>query len=188
MSDIEWRDVPGYEGLYEVCRDGRVRNSVRGNELVGTPNGHGYLAVSLTKNRINKKIRIHRILYAVFIGDIPAGNHVHHINGDMIDNRLENLQCLTFDEHNKIHPCNFQTRKANIEDDGPKVRKGRKLDENDVRTIIDMLAKGVSPDDLSRDFNVTRTAILNIRAGRTWKYLDRSSIPFADKRYRGNFK
>jgi len=35
---------------------------------------------------------------------IPEGHHLHHINGDKLDNRLVNLQLLTSSEHRKKHP------------------------------------------------------------------------------------
>ena len=47
---------------------------------------------------------LHRVVWQEAHGDIPDGYHIHHINGDCGDNRLENLECLSPSEHAKRHP------------------------------------------------------------------------------------
>jgi hypothetical protein len=45
----------------------------------------------------------HRMVWEAAHGPIPQGHHIHHINGDKLDNRLCNLECLTPAEHNRRH-------------------------------------------------------------------------------------
>lgn len=47
---------------------------------------------------------LHRVVYEDAYGAIPSGMHIHHINGDCGDNRIENLECLTAKEHRAKHP------------------------------------------------------------------------------------
>lgn len=50
-----------------------------------------------------KRIDEHRLVWTKSNGEIPKGYVIHHINGNKKDNRLENLEMMTYDEHNKLH-------------------------------------------------------------------------------------
>ena len=70
----EWKNIAGYEGLYEVSNLGRVRRLKFGKTKVLKPqnNGCGYLFVSLYKNRVMKHCGIHRLVAETFIKN-PLG-------------------------------------------------------------------------------------------------------------------
>lgn len=60
----------------------------------------GYKEISFN----GKRIRLHRYLMEVKIGrNLKKNEHVHHINGDFTDNRIENLKIVTPQEHRHIH-------------------------------------------------------------------------------------
>lgn len=92
----EWRDIPGYEGLYQVSNFGRVKSlhyKMTNQEriLVPVPDRIGYLRV-----KFKSKVKlVHRLVWETFNGPIPAGFEVNHINEDKSDNRLANLNLLT---------------------------------------------------------------------------------------------
>lgn len=50
--------------------------------------------------------RLHRYIWEHYIGPIPAGNVVHHINGDPLDNTLENLAIMSLSDHSRMHRLN----------------------------------------------------------------------------------
>ena len=121
MKKEIWKPVVGYEGLYEVSSYGRVKSLVRvvcgkngsfrkipGKVLKPAlliPKGHkkGYLRVRLgngQKQKVSKWYLVHILVYKTFIGPIPAGMQVNHINEDGTDNRLENLNLMTPKENN----------------------------------------------------------------------------------------
>lgn len=100
IKDETWRSVKGYEGLYEVSDLGRVRtlNYHRTGKVKVMRPGlgkNGYLVVNLCKDGKMKCFLVHRLVYESFIGDIPAGMTIDHVNNVKTDNRLSNLQLLT---------------------------------------------------------------------------------------------
>lgn len=67
----------------------------------GTINSSGYIEVRV-KGQRQKKF-MHRLVWEQHNGQIPDGWHVHHINGDKLDNRIENLMVIDEPTHHKIH-------------------------------------------------------------------------------------
>ena len=81
---------------YEASRDGIVRHCILKNPI-GCLSNMGYLMFSVRK----KKYYIHREVYKTFNGPIKDGLVIDHRNGDITDNRLENLQAVTQSENTK---------------------------------------------------------------------------------------
>ena len=97
----EWRNVPGYEGLYQVSNYGNVK-SIRFNKEKMLKQGKsktGYLCVGLFLNKSRKSQYVHRLVWLAFNGDVPYGMQVNHMNEDKTDNRLENLNILSSQEN-----------------------------------------------------------------------------------------
>lgn len=103
-----WKDILGFEGLYQVSNLGRVKSleriDARGHRvkekiLKPTINHKGYYKASLYKNSKVKKYSVHRLVYEAFNGQIPEGLQVNHINEIKTDNRLENLNLMTCKEN-----------------------------------------------------------------------------------------
>jgi hypothetical protein len=85
-----WRDVPGYEGLYEVSNRGRVWSSYRGGRLLTLiTEGHsGYqrLGVRLWDGETKWQVRVHQLVMLAFVGPCPAGQEVRHLDGNPFRN------------------------------------------------------------------------------------------------------
>ena len=110
MQEEIWKDIPGYEGLYQVSNQGRVRGYDR---VVYQSDGktrrqkgaikklsvgkRGYLHCCLTLNRIQRNYVVHQLVAYAFLNHKPQGHTmvVDHINNVKTDNRLVNIQIVT---------------------------------------------------------------------------------------------
>ena len=91
-----WKPIPGYEGLYEVSSRGEVRSARRAGTpgLIRKPRRHpktGYLYLNLSKDNDTKTYMVHSLVALTFLGERPAGQEARHVNGDQLDNKLNNL-------------------------------------------------------------------------------------------------
>lgn len=113
----EWRDIEGYEGLYQVSNKGRVKSLDREIEylvkgrykakrtyhstiLKTYHNNSGYILVDLHINQKRDKCTVHRLVAEAFIPNPQNKPQVGHINCDKTDNRVENLYWCTQEENN----------------------------------------------------------------------------------------
>ena len=95
IENEEWRDVDGYDGMYQVSDLGRVRSKKYGRwkVLKGRTNGIGYLIVDLYRDKKMKHFYTHRLVANAFItNDDDSKNEINHINEDKTDNRVSNLE------------------------------------------------------------------------------------------------
>lgn len=105
-----WRDVVGYEGIYEVSDRGRVRSLDRivkanngivykrkGKYMKITENRYGYPTVNLSKDGSNKIKSVHRLVANSFVGE--SNLIVNHKDGIKNNNNLENLEFVTQKEN-----------------------------------------------------------------------------------------
>ena len=93
-----WKDVIGYEGIYQVSDIGNVRNVKSGKTLKPNLDTKGYLMIRLYKNAKFKICRVHRLVAEAFIPNPENKPTVDHINTIRTDNRLCNLRWFTQQE------------------------------------------------------------------------------------------
>lgn len=94
MTEI-WKNVVGYEGLYQVSSIGRVKNTKKNKLLKQRFRGKGYLAVSLNKNGCFKDYYVHRLVAEAFIPNLDNLPQVNHKSEVKTDNRVDNLEWCT---------------------------------------------------------------------------------------------
>lgn len=113
MADEIWKDIIGYEGLYQVSNYGRVKSLK--NKLkpfkkfsVGKV---GYPVIALWKDNKQVLLYIHRLVATYFIPNCENKKYVNHINGDKLDFRIDNLEWVSGME-NSHHATHRSDKKS----------------------------------------------------------------------------
>lgn len=99
-----WKDIEGYEGLYQVSNLGRIKSlGMRSNHkkemIMKQQIVRGYKKVTLTKESKPKIYSVHRIVAYEFIENIDDKIEVNHIDGNKLNNCVYNLEWVTPSEN-----------------------------------------------------------------------------------------
>lgn len=170
-----WRPIPGYEGWYDVSRQGEVRSlrNTRGN-MRASPRPVGSMQrskadyprvkVALVRRGSRKDFLVHRLVLLAFVGPCPEGMEACHNNGDPADNRLENLRWDT-PRANSADAQRHGTQQRGV-------RNGRALLNPESVRIIRALAKeGQGFAAIGRRFGVGRSCIRKVVRRITWGHV-----------------
>ena len=153
MTTEIWKPIKGYEGLYEVSDQGRVKSLNylhTGQERILSQNKtpDDYLQVMLYKNSEQKKLLVHRLVAEAFVPNPENKPTVNHINEDKHDNRAVNLNWMTRKEN-----CNWGTRNVRIKQWQHSHRevfaKGSKKRIGQNRSSWKRLFKGKTPEEIT---------------------------------------
>lgn len=109
----EWRPVVGYEGVYDVSNQGRIKRlpflkwcgtahvPVDEKVLIQTMRADGYNVVTLCKNGKGRVKSVHSIVASAFLGVRPHKACTDHINRVKTDNRVVNLRYVSYSENRR---------------------------------------------------------------------------------------
>lgn len=178
-GDIEqWKDIKGYEGKYQISSFGNIkslaRKSVYGDKLgdyhtvqerilKATITGKYYMI----KLEGNNSVTIHSLVAEAFLGERPNGMVINHIDQNPLNNFYKNIEYTT--QVRNIEEANLRGN-GNI---GTKQRDA-KLTELEVLDIRQRIEAGESQVDIADFYNVSKTTICDIKAGRKWSHVGRN--------------
>ena len=122
MKEELWKDIEGYEGLYQISNYGRIKslkfkNNVceRKRVLIMKPNlRNGYFVINLRKNTKRKNFQVHRLVAQAFIKNPFNYPIVNHIDFNRQNNIVDNLEWCTQKQNVNHSICNMKGISHNI--------------------------------------------------------------------------
>lgn len=186
--DEMWRDVPGYEGLYEVSSEGRFRSLVKrmrtrvGDILNGSTNkksGYTYIRLTDLKRTATRYYKHRLVLQAFQPRDDWMDWEVNHVDGNKSNNRVDNLEWLDH-QSNIIHARQVlrawpeRPKKIRVAKGRPKGEAipNAKLDASRVREIRRLWSTGLEQSRIAKMFDVTQATICLIVNRKQWAHVE----------------
>lgn len=162
---MEIIDVFGYEGLYKVSSCGKVYKVYKDKliELSQSLVDKRYLRVTLTKDKVSKTVKVHRIVLTSFLKTNGEGYVIDHINGIKTDNSLGNLEFVTIKEN--VQRSIKLGLKPNRQS---KTRKDAKLSVEQVLLVRKMLRDGFDNKTIRTIANISSKDLYAIRNNRNY--------------------
>lgn len=187
MQEI-WKPIKNYEGLYSASNTGKIKSlHYKHKNMEKTLNlskqSCGYLKVELYKNGKSKIYYVHRLIAETFIQNPDNLPQVNHIDGNKLNNNVNNLEWVTASQ-NQIHAVKNRLH-------APSYFKGKFGSESlNSKQVLqyDLFGNFIKlwccRAEASRFYNCNQSSINNCVAGRTktckgfmWKYYNGGEIP-----------
>lgn len=181
MKNEIWKDIEGYEGLYQISNLGRVKSLGRkncSNQCLKTKilnpsfdNKRGYKRACLCKNNKEKRIMVHLLVAKAFIPNILNKPIINHIDGNKANNSVDNLEWCTYKENSqhaiKLGLIDVEKRKENMRKIGEKSYNinRKKIKQYDLKG--NFIKQWNSEKEASEKSNILHSSISNCIHGRS---------------------
>lgn len=157
---MNFRPILGHEN-YEISEDGTIRRLMTQNLVKTQISDSGYRVVTLWTNKTKKTRRLARLIWQSF-NDCECTETIDHINQNKLDDRLENLRCISNKENSKNKTI-YKGNKYSLTDD---IKKD----------IIKKIKSGVTTYQIWKQYGIPTKYINSVVKRGTWnKYLDDST-------------
>lgn len=180
MEKEIWKDIKGYEGLYQVSNHGRVRSldriaingrrngyrKIKGRILRAGKHTGGYVTVTLSKESVTKSFVVHRLVAESFVNNPLNKPEVNHIDAIKTNNYYKNLEWVTSSE-NTIKGLELGIMNTARGEQKP----NSVLKEEQVIEVKKRILKGDKNSVIAKDFGVHYMVIQEIKKGRNWKHV-----------------
>jgi len=165
MKKEIWKEIPGYDGRYEVSNYGRVRSHYGKTKFLrGKIDTDGHVQQRLFNKSGSKYLSVHRLVLDAFVGECPEGMECCHNDGKPAHNHLSNLRWDTHQNNMKDSIKHGTSRAPKGENNGNAI-----LREEDVRWIKKNYKKGVvGLREIAGKFDVSMSCVNRVIIGKTW--------------------
>lgn len=168
----EWRPVVGFEGLYEVSDQGRVRRlwpsrDRRAGSFLRPGRKRGYCGVSLCRDGFVTQRAVHSLVAEAFIGPCPDRHEIGHEDNNRANNRVDNLAYVT-------HAQNMQHCARSTGHTRGTRNVSAKTTEAQVVRIKELLSvggTGMPPGLIAVCVGVSIHVVYQIQSGRLWRHV-----------------
>lgn len=182
MQEI-WKDIPNYEGLYQVSNWGRIKSlnynhTKKPKILCDKKHKNGYLTIMLCNKGEKKNKNIHVLVAQSFIENPMNYPCVNHIDGNKSNNNVSNLEWCTHSQ-NTAHAikCGLHNPYFMLGKTGAKNKLSKKIVQYDL--LGNIVNRWDCISDAARFYNIRSGNINNCLAGRNktykgyiWKYAE----------------
>ena len=127
MEEV-WKDIPNYEGLYQASTLGRIKNQKTKNIIYGGIK-RGYREVILIKDGVRKYKLVHRLVAQTFIPNKENKPQINHIDGNKLNNNVDNLEWCTQSENMK-HAYKLGLQKPLYAKNNPRAKRVKQYNLN----------------------------------------------------------
>lgn len=170
-----WKDIRGYEGIYQINEDGKVRRIFLGGRTKELKWRKGlYPSVSLSNHCVKKSFSIHRLVAEHFLDPLERNEEVNHKDGNKWNNNVENLEWVT--QRENIDHARFVLDKPLF---GKRPRRVKAYDKITGEFVREYPSISQAARELSSSVVTGRVAITSCcnkekpsAYGYTWEYAD----------------
>jgi len=175
MNLVKITNIPGFE-QYLINTNGDVYQTTFKNgttfkilvtpvKMTPHPNSQsGYMYFNLCKDGKRKRLFVHRLVLAAFVGPCPVGLQAAHMDGNKLNNSLSNLQWvsgLVNIRHKPGHGTQAMGEEIHL----------HKLTNKEVIVIKGLLSNGAKQAEIARTYGVDPSTISHLNRGFTWKHI-----------------
>jgi len=147
MGKELWKDIKGYEGLYQISNTGKVlsiaRKTTNGGLMALTFDKDGYLCVDLYKDNKRKNCKVHRLVAEAFLEKDSGKNIVNHKDENKANNNADNLEWCDVQYNNTY---NMRQKKINSR----KRKPVRSIADDGTITCYESITKASEVMNISR--------------------------------------
>jgi hypothetical protein len=161
--------IKGFEGIYRINTDGEIfsfydcKRWKAGRLMANLVSRDGYAVIMLTKNKIRKKYKIHRLLALTFIENTEDKPFINHIDCNKLNNKLSNLEWCTAKE-NSSHA---------IKNNLITIVRGECISNSKLKNwqVLEIIKDNNTHKNIALKYGVTQKGISCIKLGITWSHL-----------------
>lgn len=164
-----FKDIPGYEGQYQVSNLGRVKSlkTKNGRIMRLKKTWSGYVQVCLCQGNVKTHHSVHALVLEAFVSLRPEKHVANHIDGERSNNRLSNLEWVT-QQKNIMHKYEVMQQPHAVPPRLYGENHPLALSQDVAKQIMAAYESGSSARRVGKQFGTSKTTVLKIVNGEHW--------------------